>query len=123
MPPLGPQEVAPAQPEPRGSRPAAARIRCSTSCCAAGLGQGRELLVGDEPGRERDLGAEALAQAAMNPEGVGFSAVMFPLLTATLPGDQSRGVLESSGLGPWHASWAVLGHDVEHAGSPSRLAP
>ena len=55
----------------RGARrPASARIRCSTSLLGGGLRVRRELFVGDEPGRQRHLGAQAPAHIGTDTEGV-----------------------------------------------------
>ena len=72
MPPLVRRKSRRLSPSRGASRPAAARMRCSTSLLRRRLRQRRELLVGDEPRRERRLGAKPLAHARTDPERVAI---------------------------------------------------
>jgi hypothetical protein len=69
-PPARAEEVAPAQPEP-GREPRRVREDAVLDpALRGGLGQRRELLVGDEPRRQGQLGRQTLAHVGTDVEGV-----------------------------------------------------
>ncbi len=71
IPPLVRRKSRRLEPEPRGQARRVGEDAVLDPALRGGLRQGRELLVGDEPGRQGQLGRQALAHVGADVEGVG----------------------------------------------------